>query len=155
MFRQDPALEIRQAQLEKMQADLQVKMEKLEPLKLEATLDSPEFKEQMAKLNAELADLQKVKIKEITDKVNAEVLADLQEKMGEIQGHIGEIQGQIGEKQGELGEKQGELGERMGKLGEEMGKIGEAQGKKAEEASKKMKSVFDQAIKDGKAQPVE
>jgi hypothetical protein len=36
-----------------------------------------------------------------------------------------------------------------------MGKIGEEQGRKAEEASRKMKSVFDQAIRDGKAKPVE
>jgi len=42
----------------------------------------------------------------------------------------------------------------MGKLGEEMGKIGEQQGKMAEEASRRLKSVFDQAIKDGKATPV-
>jgi len=155
MFKQDPALEVRQAQLAKMQADLQVQMEKLEPLKLEAPLNSPEFKEQMAKLNAELADLQKVKIKEITDKVNAEVLAELQEKMGEIQGHIGEIQGKMGEQQGELGERQGELGERMGALGEEMGKIGEQQGKAAEEASRKVRGLIDQAVKDGKAKLVQ
>ena len=49
----------------------------------------------------------------------------------------------------------GELGERMGKIGEEMGKIGEQEGKNAEEASRKMKSVIDQAIKDGKAKPVD
>jgi predicted nucleic acid-binding Zn-ribbon protein len=84
-----------------------------------------------------------------------EKLGELQGQIGEIHGQIGELQGQLGEKRGEWGEKQGELGEKMGELGEQMGKIGEEQGRKAEEASRKMKSVFDQAIRDGKAKPVE
>jgi beta-lactamase regulating signal transducer with metallopeptidase domain len=153
LFKGNSALEARQHQLDKMQSELNAKMNKLKPEMV--NLNSPEFKAQMDKLNAELAELQKVKIKEITDKVNAEVLSDLQSKMGDIQGQIGEIQGKIGEQQGLIGEKQGAIGEQMGKLGEEMGRIGEQQGKIAEEASRKLKSVFDQAIKDGKAKPVD
>jgi beta-lactamase regulating signal transducer with metallopeptidase domain len=155
LFKGNPDLELQQAKLAKMQAELQLKMEKLDPEKIEINLNSPEFKEQMVKLEAELAQLQSIKIKELTEKVTEEKLAEIQERIGNLQGHLGEIQGRIGEKQGELGEKQGKLGEQMGKLGEEMGKIGEEQGRQAEEASKKMRSVIDQAFKDGKAKPVE
>jgi predicted nucleic acid-binding Zn-ribbon protein len=84
-----------------------------------------------------------------------EKLGDLQGKIGEIQGKIGELQGELGEKRGEWGEKQGQLGEKMGELGEQMGKIGEEQGRKAQEACRKMQSILDQAIRDGKAKPVE
>jgi beta-lactamase regulating signal transducer with metallopeptidase domain len=154
MFATDPALERQQAKLEQEQHALELKMDQLNPDKIEIKLDSAQFKDQMAKLNAQLAELNKVKIKEITDKVTMETLNNLQEKMGEIQGQIGEIQGKIGEEQGKLGEKQGELGEQMGKIGEQMGKIGEEEGKQAEEASRKMKSVLDQAIRDGKAKPI-
>ncbi|WP_263358675.1 M56 family metallopeptidase [Acidicapsa ligni] len=153
LFKGDPSLGIRQEQLQKMQAELDKKMQNLKPELI--NLNSPQFKAQMTKLNAEIAELQKVQIKEISDKVNAEVLSNLQEKMGDLQGQIGEIQGKIGEQQGLIGEQQGKLGEQMGKLGEEMGKIGEQQGKNAEAASRKMKSVIDQAVKDGKAKPVE
>jgi predicted nucleic acid-binding Zn-ribbon protein len=204
LFKSDPRLELRQKALEGMQANLNLEMAKLQPEIDKASLPGPEFAEQMAKLNAQLAELQSDKFKkltaeiaagaeerqkmidkamkemennkDLTDKINKQVqdsqqismealqkamdlkmekLGDLQGKIGDIQGQIGEIQGKIGERQGLLGEKQGEIGERMGKVGEEMGKIGEQQGKNAEEASRKMKSVIDQAIKDGKAKPVE
>ena len=78
-----------------------------------------------------------------------------QEKIGEIQSQLGEIQGRIGEHQGEIGEKQGAIGEKMGELGEQMGQIGEKQGQMAEEAARKLKSILNQAVKDGKAKPVE
>jgi beta-lactamase regulating signal transducer with metallopeptidase domain/predicted nucleic acid-binding Zn-ribbon protein len=204
LFKSDPRLEQRQKALQAMQANLDLEMAKLQPEIAKASLPGPEFAEQMAKLNAQLAELQSDKFKkltaeiaagaeerqkmidkamkdmennkDLTDKINKQVqdsqqismealqkamelkmekLGDLQEKIGDIQGQIGEIQGKIGERQGMLGEKQGEIGERMGKVGEEMGKIGEQQGKMAEEAARKMKSVLDQAIKDGKATLVE
>ena len=82
-------------------------------------------------------------------------MGDINEHFGDIQGRLGEIQGEIGEHMGEIGEKRGEIGERMGLIGEEMGKIGEQQGKIAEQNSRKVQSLIDQAIKDGKAKPVQ
>jgi BlaR1 peptidase M56 len=173
LFKGDPRLEQRQKALEAMQANLDQEMAKLQPEIAKASLPGPEFTEQMAKLNAQLAELQSDKFKKLTEQINKEIqenqkvteetvrqitqekLGELQEKIGDIQGQIGEIQGKIGEREGLMGEKQGEIGERMGKVGEEMGKIGEQQGKMAEEASRKMKSVLDQAIKDGKAKPID
>jgi len=159
LFKTDPALEHRMAELELKQAEWQKKMELLEPEMEKATLPGPEFAEKMAKLNAQLAELQSEKFKKMADQMSKqfsqEKLAELQEKVGEIQGQLGEIQGEIGERQGLIGEKQGAIGEEMGKLGEQMGKIGEQEGKNAEEAAKKMKSVLDQAVKNGKATPVQ
>jgi hypothetical protein len=159
MFKMDGRLVIRQEQLQKLQGELDKKMQAMQPEIEAAAKPGPEFQEQMKKLNVELAKLQTEDFKKLTAEISRdaahEKLGELQERIGEIQGRIGELQGELGERVGRMGEKQGELGEQMGKLGEEMGKIGEEQGKKAEEASRKMKSVFDQAIKDGKAKPVE
>ena len=155
MFKQDPRLQQQQKELEARQRLLEAEMNNVASEHALVKLDSPEFKAQMEKLSAEIAQLQTVKVKELTDKLTQEKIAEIQERVGKIQERLGDIQGRIGEKQGEIGERQGEIGERMGKLGEEMGKIGEEQGRKAEEASKKLKSVIDQAFKDGKAKPVE
>ncbi len=98
------------------------------------------------------------KLQEMAEEQAAELqsqLGDLDGRIGDIQGHIGDIQGEIGERMGKIGEKQGEIGERMGKLGEEMGKIGEQEGKIAEEASRKVQSLIDQAIRNGKAVPLQ
>ena len=176
MFKQDPALKLKQEDLEKMQAKLNAEMKNLQPEIDKASLPGPEFQQQMAKLNAELAELQSEKFKHLTDDIakqinestkvsaemaqkitqeNMEKLGELQEHIGDIQGRLGEIQGEIGERQGRVGEKQGEIGERMGNIGEQMGRIGEEQGRKAEEASRRMKSILDQAVRDGKAKPVD
>jgi beta-lactamase regulating signal transducer with metallopeptidase domain len=159
MFKGNEELEHQMAELQKKQAALDAKMAALQPEMEHAKLPGPEFQEQMAKLNAQLAELQSEKFKKLSDQVNKEFseekLGELQEKVGEIQERIGEIQGAIGEQQGRVGEKMGAVGEQMGELGEKMGEIGEKQGKIAEEAGRKLQSVFDQAIKDGKAKPVE
>ena len=159
MFKGDPELNRRMSVLDEKEKELNKKMELLQPEMDHARLPGPEFEAQMAKLQAQLAYLQSDKFKKLTDQMNKEFseekLGELQEKIGDIQGQIGEIYGKIGERQGEIGEKQGELGEQMGRLGEEMGRIGEQQGRMAEEAARRLRPLLDQAIKDGKAQPVQ
>ena len=159
LFEPNHDLERMQAQLDAKQAELNKRMEQYSPDAAKIKVDSPEMKKKMAELNAKLAELQSESFKKMTvdlnKQINQEVLSNLQEKMGDIQSQIGDIQGQIGEEMGRLGEKQGEIGEEMGRIGEEMGRIGEQQGKIAEEASRKMNSVLDQALRDGKAKPVE
>ncbi|HEY9125908.1 MAG TPA: M56 family metallopeptidase, partial [Acidobacteriaceae bacterium] len=159
MFRQDPALERQEKAIEEKQKVLEKQMEEFNPEKAKIKVDNPEFKRRMDELNVQIAKLQSEEFKrnmaELNKQINQEVLAKLQEQMGSIQEQIGEIQGQIGEQMGKFGEQQGELGEQMGRLGEEMGRIGEEQGRRAEEASRKMQSVLDQALRNGKAKPVE
>jgi len=82
-----------------------------------------------------------------------EELGELQGALGDLQGKLGELQAKAGQQQGALGAKQGELGERQGKLGAEQGKLGERQGHLAEEISKKMKTLLDNALAKGLAQP--
>jgi beta-lactamase regulating signal transducer with metallopeptidase domain len=159
MFKGDPELERQMKVLEEKQKVWEKKMKELEPEMEKAKLPGPEFAEQMAKLNAQLAELQTDKFKKMTEQMNKEFsqekIGELQEKMGDIQSQLGEIQGRIGERQGEIGEKQGAIGEKMGELGEQMGQIGEKQGQIAEEAARKLRSILDQAVRDGKAKPVE
>jgi beta-lactamase regulating signal transducer with metallopeptidase domain len=172
-FKGDEALNSRMKVLETQQAELDKRMALLQPEMEKASLPGPEFEEQMAKLRKQLAYLQSDEYKKLTEQLSKQLadskkvmdeaalqltqekLGNLQEKIGDIQGQIGEIQGKIGERQGLIGEKQGQLGEQMGRLGEQMGRIGEEQGRHAEEAARRMRSVFDQAIKDGRAKPVE
>jgi len=159
MFREDPALERQQKEIEQKQKLLEKQMEEFNPDRVKINVDSPEFRKQMADLNAQLAKLQSDEFKrhmaDLNKQINQEALANLQEQMGNIQEQIGQLQGQIGEQMGKYGEQQGRLGEQMGRLGEEMGRIGEEQGRRAEEAARKMQSVIDQAMRDGKAKPVE
>jgi len=140
------------------QAELNKQMAELAPELAKIKVPGPEFDAQMAKLQAQLAELQSEKFKKLTDDMSKqfseEKLEELQEKIGDMQGSIGEIQGEIGERQGRLGERQGELGERIGRIGEEMGRIGEQQGRDAEAASRRMRSVLDQAMRNGKAVPL-
>jgi len=55
----------------------------------------------------------------------------------------------------ELGEKQGELGRLQGELGRQQGELGRQQGEASREANRKVQSLIDQAVKDGKAHPVQ
>ena len=97
-------------------------------------------------------DALKAKLQKLGPTATMEQIGDLQSEIGELQSQIGDIQGRAGEQQGKLGEEQGKLGEQQGKLGEEQGKLGEEQGRLAEEAVKKTKALFDECIKNGKAQ---
>jgi len=158
-----PEFKARMAQLNAQLADLQgEKMRKLmdeinEKVKKATASLNEEMKNSKGLTSEQLQELQSDRLEKLSElqSERMEKLGDLQGQIGEIQGHIGELQGELGEKRGEWGEKQGELGEKMGELGEKMGRIGEEEGRKAEEASRKMRPIFDQAIKDGKARPVD
>jgi hypothetical protein len=52
-----------------------------------------------------------------------------------------------------LGEQQGKLGEQQGKLGEQQGELGRQEEQIFEQASRQMKSLIDDAVAHGLAQP--
>jgi beta-lactamase regulating signal transducer with metallopeptidase domain len=156
------------SQMEKMQLDLK----RMNDVKIDLNLH--DFQQQLGKLQSDLGRIDAIKIKAMAEKINTEVKAqvdtevqaevrsnlqeqigEMQSSMGDVQSQIGDIQGMIGDQQGRLGERQGAIGERMGKVGEEMGKLGEEQGRHAEQAVRQMRPVLEQAVKDGKAKPVE
>jgi BlaR1 peptidase M56 len=59
------------------------------------------------------------------------------------------------QKMRELGAKQGDLGRLQGELGRQQGLLGRQQGEASREADTKVQSLIDQAMKDGKAHPVQ
>jgi len=114
-----------------------------------ARANTPELSEQLAKLKTELAALQS----QIDKQVTHATVDSLQASLSEVQARIGAIQGEIGARQGEIGAKQGELGSKQGKLGAEQGRLGAEQGKLGHEVDQKVKSIIDQSLKNGTAQP--
>jgi BlaR1 peptidase M56 len=138
-----------QEELGRQQEALGKKQEALGKSQESAALIVPDTKEQMAKLKTELAALDK----QIDEQVTDATVNELQAKLAEVQAQIGAIQGAMGAKQGELGRQQGALGEQQGRLGEQQGRLGEQQGKIAHEVDRQVKSIIDQSLKDGTAQP--
>jgi beta-lactamase regulating signal transducer with metallopeptidase domain len=117
-----------------------------------AHIETPDMSKEIAELQdavKKLQDLEKSKT------VTQGELADIQGRIGGIEGRLGAMQGQIGSQEGELGRQQGELGRKQGELGRQQGELGRQQGRLAREASRQIRSMIDQAFKDGKAKPVQ
>jgi beta-lactamase regulating signal transducer with metallopeptidase domain len=126
--------------------------EKLGEKEKQASIPTPDISKEMAALNAEAAKLQATKSAMMT----TEQFAELESKIGELQGKLGHIQGEmIGARMSALGEQMGKLGAQMGTLGAEQGRLGAEQGRIAAEADRKVKSIIDEALRDGKAKPVQ
>jgi beta-lactamase regulating signal transducer with metallopeptidase domain len=127
-----------QDELGRQQDELGAKMEQVK-------IDVPDMTAELDKLKA--------KLQKLGSSATMDQIGDLQSEIGDLQSKIGEIQSRAGEKQSKLGDEQGALGEKQGKLGEKQGELGEQQAKLAQEATRQMKSLLDEAIKNGKAQP--
>lgn len=98
-------------------------------------------------------DALKAKLQKLGPTATIEQLGDLQSEIGELQSKIGEMQSHAGDAQGKFGAEQGALGEKQGKLGELQGELGRQEAELAERATKQMKSLLDEAIKNGTAKP--
>lgn len=136
--RQQEELGKQQEELGKQQEALGKKME-------EIRVSIPDMTAEMDRLKA--------KLQKLGSNASVEQLGELQSEIGELQSKIGEVQSHAGDQQSKLGEEMGALGEKQGKLGELQGKLGEQQGELSEKASHQMKEIFDEAIKNGTAQP--
>jgi len=155
LFRTQEELGRQQASLGEQQAKLGELQAKLGQEQAAVTIPAPEMEKKLAVLEAEI-DAARTRMRSLKNQhVQQDDLSAIQEKLGAMQEELGAAQGRLGELQGQLGEKQGKLGEEQGKLGELQGKLGEQQAKLAEEATKKLKSLIDQAVRDGKARPVD
>jgi beta-lactamase regulating signal transducer with metallopeptidase domain len=132
------ALGAQQEVLGKQQEELGKKME-------EVQINVPDMTAALDKLKA--------KLQKLGPHATMDQIGDLQSEIGDLQSKIGDLQSQAGDAQGKLGEQQGALGEKQGKLGEEQGKLGEQQAELARKATIQMKSLLDDAIKNGIAQP--
>jgi beta-lactamase regulating signal transducer with metallopeptidase domain len=132
------ALGAQQEILGKQQEELGKKME-------EVQVNVPDMTAELDKLKA--------KLQKLGSHATMDQIGDLQSEIGDLQSKIGDIQSHAGDAQGKLGEEQGALGEKQGKLGEEQGKLGEQQAELARKATAEMKSLLDEAVKNGTAQP--
>jgi len=103
-------------------------------------------------MSAEL-DRLKAKLQKLGSSATMEQVGELQSEIGELQSKIGDLQSQAGDQQSKFGEQQGELGEQQAKLGAEQAKLGEQQAEISREATIKMRSLLDEAIKNGTAKP--
>jgi beta-lactamase regulating signal transducer with metallopeptidase domain len=106
----------------------------------------PDLSSQMEKLEAEMKQLS-------ANGGTVEQIGDLQSQIGDLQSRIGEIQSDAGRQQGDIGRDQGELGRKQGELGRQQGELGRQQGELARQASREMKTLLDDAIAHGLAQP--
>lgn len=141
-----------QKELGRMQGDLGRQQGELARQQAMAKVTMPDISKEMAKLQETVDSLAAEKSQEISQ----ERLAEMQARLGELQGRLAEAQAlarskqvaDLGALQGNLGEKQAELGRKQAELGREQGRIGH-------EASERVWSMIDQAVRDGKAKPVE
>lgn len=140
-----------QEELGKKQEELGRQQEELGHRQGQASVATPDLTREMNELQEAMKKLQAMQGKDTTQ----EQLSEIQEKLGDLQGRIGDLQGKIGEKQGAFGEQQGRLGEEQGKLGEQQGRLGEQQAEIAKKADKRVKSLIEETLRNGKAQPVQ
>lgn len=141
-----------QEELGKRQEELGKQQEELGRQQEELGSKMEQVKVHVPDMTAQL-DALKAKLQKLGSEATMEQVGDLQSEIGELQSRLGEIQGEAGEQQGKFGKLQGELGEKQGKLGAQQGELGHKQAELAEKATKQMKSLLDEAIKNGKAQP--
>lgn len=141
-----------QEELGKRQEELGKQQEELGRQQEELGSKMEQVKVHVPDMTAQL-DALKAKLQKLGSEATMEQVGDLQSEIGELQSRLGEIQGEAGEQQGKFGKLQGELGEKQGKLGAQQGELGQKQAELAEKATKQMKSLLDEAIKNGKAQP--
>ena len=117
-------------------------------------VNMPKLKAEIVKLQAEIERLEKSQTT-VSDLGELQgLIGELQARIGDAQGAAGDIQSKIGDQQTKLGEEQAKLGEQQSKLGDDQGRLGEQQAELAREAAAKIRRLFEQAVKDGRANPV-
>jgi beta-lactamase regulating signal transducer with metallopeptidase domain len=135
----------KQEELGKQQEALGKQQEAIGHRMEQVRVNVPDMSAELEKLKAEL--------KALGPTATQEQLGDIQSEIGDLQSRIGDVQSQAGEKQSKIGDEMSALGEQQSKLGEQQDELGRQQEKVANEAARKMKELFDESIKNGKAEP--
>ncbi len=101
------------------------------------------------------ADLDKLrdKLKQLKGGATQDEVGDLQSQIGDLQEKMGAIQSQAGDEQEKIGRQMEGLGRQMEKLGEQQERLGRQQEELCRKADREMKSLLDEAIKNGTAKP--
>lgn len=135
----------KQEELGKQQEALGKQQEAIGHKMEQVRVNVPDMSAELEKLKAEL--------KALGPTATQEQLGNIQSEIGDLQSKIGDVQSKAGDQQSKIGEEMSALGDQQGKLGEQQGELGRQQEKLAKEAARKMKELFDESIKNGKAQP--
>jgi beta-lactamase regulating signal transducer with metallopeptidase domain len=133
---------------QKQMADLQARLQKL-PEDLKVVIPNVTIDTKQLQLQIEQLDEMKL------DNIHGPDMSAVQQQIAGIRAQFGAMQGEMAGGQAELGEKQAKLGEQQAQLGKQQAALGQQQSKIAEQANTSMKMMLDQAMKDGKAKPVE
>ena len=144
-FAPQEALGRQQEELGKKQEELGRQQEVLGKKMEEVRVKVPDLSAELKRVEAQLAQLR--------EGATMEALGNVQSALGELQGRLGALQGQAGAEQGKLAAMQGELGRQQGELGAQQGRLGAEQGRLAREARSKMKTLLDDSLQKGLAQP--
>jgi beta-lactamase regulating signal transducer with metallopeptidase domain len=142
--KQQKELELQQKELGKQQKELARKMG-------DATFHTPDMSKEIADLEKQMAKLKAMQGKAMT----AEEWAEMESKLGNLQGKLGSIEGGIASSQGALGSEMGKLGSLQGELGGKQGLLGAEQGKTWQQFDSTVRAIIGEALKEGKARPVE
>jgi beta-lactamase regulating signal transducer with metallopeptidase domain len=140
----------RQKELGKEQSVLG-KQQRALAMQVSVKIDTPEFKREMAQLNDVVRQLN---LSQVGPQMDQKSLAQLQSSLAKVQGRLDALQEEIGKRFERLGDDQSELGEQQSKLGERQEELGEQQREIAENTKRMLKPLIEQAIRDGKAKPV-
>jgi beta-lactamase regulating signal transducer with metallopeptidase domain len=152
LFLPREALGQNEGELRREQDELEQKQEELERKQEELGKKMSEVRVKIPDLAADLQKLE-AKIKELRSEGTEEDLSEIQEQLGDLQSKIGEIQVQAAAGRGQIGEQMGELGRLQGELGRQQGELARQQGELARKDSSEMKSLLDDALARGLAQP--
>jgi beta-lactamase regulating signal transducer with metallopeptidase domain len=141
----------REAELGRQQAELGRQQGLLAAQQAMVKVPTPDISKEMAELQRAVETLAAEKAQEVTQAR----LSEIQARLGALQGKLAEAQALAGSKEAILGSQEGNLGAREAELGRREAEFGREEARIAREASQQVKTLIDQAFKDGKAKPVD
>ncbi len=140
-------------QLGKQQADLGKQQEELGKQQEELSKKMQEVRVKVPDLSAQIQKIQE-QVKQLASNGGTpQEIGELQRAIGDLQHQIGETQWDAGHMQGDIGRQQGELGRKQGELGHQQGELGRQQAEASREAAQQMRTLLDDAVAHGTAQP--
>jgi beta-lactamase regulating signal transducer with metallopeptidase domain len=149
-----PTKELRRKQHElgRQQAELGRRQESLGGQQSAAKKPTPDFKREVAELTKVLEQMKRA---QSTPQIDQATLAELEGKLGEVQANLGMLQAEFAMQQDTPREQQAAFGEQQGELGEQQAALGEQQRKLIEMAKAQLRPLVEEAIRDGKAKPLQ
>ena len=133
-------------------ADIARRQQSLARLQSGAKIVTPDFQRDIADLTEVLEEMKRA---QSASPIDLEGLADLEGKLGAVQGNLGSLQAEYGMRQGGFGAQQGALGEQQGRVVEQQGRLMEQRRKLIDDAKAQLKPLVENAIRDGKAKPIQ